>query len=176
MLIHGYLPNDLFEIKLRTYVKYVLLSSKMPTFTVKVSLLFQGKHREGRVIGAVQPHVEDGFTKSEKLHSLGTGEKWDPSDQLRNQVPYQAKSIKSRDVFFDDHTHDAKNKGYVLPSADKDAALRPVMNIQKPRLQPFEYDPVFTGVKVGTPRQRHTQHWSSAHYQPQTVFPLLHNS
>merc|ERR1712226_277187 len=63
-----------------------------------------GKHREGRVIGAVQPHVEDGYTKSEKLHQLGTGQKWDPSDQLRNQNPYQAKSVKARDTFFDDHS------------------------------------------------------------------------
>ena len=125
----------------------------------------KGKHREGRVIGAVQPHVEDAYTKSEKLHQLGTGQNWDPSDQLRNQVPYQAKSIKSRDTFFDDHTHDAKNKEYTMPSIDKDSSLRPVMNIQKPRLQPFEYDPNFTGVKVGTPRQRHTQHWASAQFQ-----------
>ena len=124
-----------------------------------------GKHREGRVIGAVQPHVEDGYTKSEKLHKLGTGEKWDPSDQLRNQNPYQAKSVKARDTFFDDHLHHPKNRDYQVPTIDRDNSLRPVMNIQKPRLQPFEYDPNFTGVKVGSPRQRHTQHWAVAQFE-----------
>ena len=127
-----------------------------------------GKHREGRVIGAVLPHTEDAYTKSEKLHKLGTGHKWEPSGQLRNQDPFQAKSAKARDPFFDDHTHDSKNRDYMPPSIDKDNSLRPVMNIQKPRLQPFERDPVFTGAKIGSPRQRHTQHWAVAHFEPKT--------
>ncbi|XP_063723977.1 stabilizer of axonemal microtubules 4-like [Symsagittifera roscoffensis] len=124
-----------------------------------------GKHREGRVIGAVQAHVEDAYTKSEKVHKLGTGKKWDPSDQLRCQNPMQAKSIKARDTFFDDHLHHPKNRDYEVPKIDKDNSLRPVMNIQKPRLQPYQYDPNFTGAKVGSPRQRHTQHWAVAQYE-----------
>jgi protein phosphatase 1 regulatory subunit 32 len=120
-----------------------------------------GEMRQGRVIGAVQPHREDGFTKSEKLHT-GQGPAWDASALIYNNDPYQSRSVKARDPFFDDHKHDAASNTFFPPSLDKDTALVPSSNYQKPRLEPYQHNPNYTGVKVGTPRQRHTQHWAAA--------------
>lgn len=65
-----------------------------------------GLDREGHCRGGVQDQKPDGFTKSTTVHSLGT--EYDSTETIRRLQPYVARSIKARDVFFDDHTHDAK--------------------------------------------------------------------
>lgn len=65
-----------------------------------------GKDREGHTRGEVQHQKPDGFTKSTSVHSYG--QDIDATGTLKRLEPYVARSIKARDVFFDDHTHDAK--------------------------------------------------------------------
>ncbi|XP_072045830.1 stabilizer of axonemal microtubules 4-like [Amphiura filiformis] len=66
----------------------------------------KGKARAGRTFGAVMAQLPDGFTKSTAVHAFGPA--LDTTAQLRNLHPYVARSIKARDVYYDDHTHDVK--------------------------------------------------------------------
>lgn len=72
----------------------------------------QGKDREGYIVGGIQPQLPDGFTKSTKVASYGSD--IETTATLRRLNPYVARSIKARDKFFDDHTHD--NKQHKLPA------------------------------------------------------------
>lgn len=65
-----------------------------------------GKDREGHTRGEIQRQKPDGFTKSTSVHSYG--QDIHTTDTLRRLEPYVARSMKARDVFYDDHTHDAK--------------------------------------------------------------------
>lgn len=65
-----------------------------------------GKNREGHCRGGLQDQKPDGFTKSTAVHSYGPELK--TTENLERLHPYVARSIKARDVFYDDHTHDAK--------------------------------------------------------------------
>ncbi|XP_052242813.1 protein phosphatase 1 regulatory subunit 32-like isoform X2 [Dreissena polymorpha] len=65
-----------------------------------------GLAREGHCRGGVQDQKPDGFTKSTAVHSLG--QETNSTEALRRLQPYVARSIKSRDVFYDDHTYDSK--------------------------------------------------------------------
>ncbi|KAL3884068.1 hypothetical protein ACJMK2_030290 [Sinanodonta woodiana] len=67
----------------------------------------QGRERDGHCHGGVQDQKPDGFTKSTSVHSNGPD--FNSTDTIRRLHPYVARSIKVRDVFFDDHTHDSKN-------------------------------------------------------------------
>ncbi|XP_071481212.1 stabilizer of axonemal microtubules 4-like [Diadema antillarum] len=73
----------------------------------------KGKARAGRTFGGVMDQLPDGFTKSTSVHSYGPA--LDTTHQLRTLHPYVARSIKARDVFFDDHTHDAKKHVTINP-------------------------------------------------------------
>lgn len=66
----------------------------------------EGPDRMGHTRGAVQRHKPDGFTLSTAVHNFGPD--LDNTDTLRCMEPYQARSIKARDVFYDDHTYDGK--------------------------------------------------------------------
>ncbi|XP_070541928.1 stabilizer of axonemal microtubules 4-like [Ptychodera flava] len=66
----------------------------------------KGKARAGRTFGNVKDKLPDGFTRSTAVHSYGP--ELDTTGQLRNLHPYVARSIKSTDTFYDDHTHDGK--------------------------------------------------------------------
>lgn len=66
----------------------------------------EGKDREGHTWGSVQRQKADGFTKSSRVHDFA--EDRNSTAILRNLEPYVARSIKARDPFFDDHTHDGK--------------------------------------------------------------------
>ncbi|XP_052807278.1 protein phosphatase 1 regulatory subunit 32-like isoform X2 [Mya arenaria] len=66
----------------------------------------QGKDREGHCRGGLQDQKPDGFTKSTAVHSYGP--ELDTTHTIRRLEPYVSRSIKARDVFYDDHTHDAK--------------------------------------------------------------------
>ncbi|KAL5010449.1 hypothetical protein ScPMuIL_012754 [Solemya velum] len=65
-----------------------------------------GKDREGHCRGGLQRQKPDGFTKSTAVHSYGND--LNTTATLRCLEPYVSRSIKARDVFFDDHTHDHK--------------------------------------------------------------------
>ncbi|XP_038073706.1 protein phosphatase 1 regulatory subunit 32-like [Patiria miniata] len=66
----------------------------------------KGKARAGRTFGNVMDQLPDGFTKSTAVHSFGP--ELDSTAQLRQLHPYVARSIKARDTYYDDHTHDTK--------------------------------------------------------------------
>ncbi|XP_046360732.2 protein phosphatase 1 regulatory subunit 32-like isoform X2 [Haliotis rufescens] len=66
-----------------------------------------GMEREGHCRGGVQHQKPDGFTKSTAVH--GNGADINTTDTLRRLEPYVSRSIKARDVFFDDHLHDTKS-------------------------------------------------------------------
>jgi len=65
-----------------------------------------GVDRAGHLRGGVQRQKLDGFTKSTGVMAYGS----DPSaSQILGGVhPYVGRSLQSKNVFFDDHTHDAK--------------------------------------------------------------------
>lgn len=65
-----------------------------------------GLNREGHCRGGVQDQKPDGFTKSTSVHSYGP--EIQSTETLKRLHPYVARSIKSRDVFFDDHKYDGK--------------------------------------------------------------------
>ncbi|EDO43736.1 predicted protein [Nematostella vectensis] len=65
-----------------------------------------GEARMGRTRGEVMVQLPDGFTKSTSVHEFGPV--INTTVQLRELEPYQARSIKARDPFHDDHTHDQK--------------------------------------------------------------------
>ncbi|XP_031556028.1 protein phosphatase 1 regulatory subunit 32-like [Actinia tenebrosa] len=65
-----------------------------------------GDARMGHTRGNLQTQLPDGFTKSTSVHKFGPD--INTTVQLRGQKPYQARSIKARDPFFDDHTYDKK--------------------------------------------------------------------
>lgn len=65
-----------------------------------------GKDREGHTRGGIQQQKPDGFTKSTSVHSHGPDIQ--STETLRRLEPYVSRSIKARDAFYDDHTHDAK--------------------------------------------------------------------
>ncbi|XP_060065144.1 protein phosphatase 1 regulatory subunit 32-like [Ylistrum balloti] len=67
----------------------------------------QGIDRAGHTRGGVQQQKPDGFTKSTAVHAYGND--LDTTATLRRLEPYVARSIKARDVFYDDHLHDAKS-------------------------------------------------------------------
>eukprot|EP00105_Crassostrea_gigas_P022711 XP_011442325.1 PREDICTED: protein phosphatase 1 regulatory subunit 32 isoform X1 [Crassostrea gigas] len=71
-----------------------------------------GRDREGHTRGAVQTQKPDGFTKSTAVHSHGPDVQ--STATLRRLEPYVSRSIKARDVFFDDHTHDMKSHSLVV--------------------------------------------------------------
>jgi len=65
-----------------------------------------GVDRAGHLRGGVQRQKLDGFTKSTAVMNYGN----DPhSSHVLNSVePYVGRSLRAKNVFFDDHTHDAK--------------------------------------------------------------------
>ncbi|XP_005090613.1 protein phosphatase 1 regulatory subunit 32 [Aplysia californica] len=65
-----------------------------------------GVDRAGHLRGGVQRQKLDGFTKSTAVNNYGNEPQ--SSDVLRRVEPYVGRSMKARNVFFDDHTHDAK--------------------------------------------------------------------
>ncbi|XP_041354755.1 protein phosphatase 1 regulatory subunit 32-like [Gigantopelta aegis] len=65
-----------------------------------------GMDREGHCRHGIQQLLPDGFTKSTLMHSLGLDV--NTTDTLQRLEPYVARSIKKRDVFYDDHTYDYK--------------------------------------------------------------------
>ncbi|XP_046574794.1 LOW QUALITY PROTEIN: protein phosphatase 1 regulatory subunit 32-like [Haliotis rubra] len=67
-----------------------------------------GMEREGHCRGGVQQQKPDGFTKSTSVHVNGAD--INTTDTLRRLEPYVSRSIKARDVFYDDHLHDAKSQ------------------------------------------------------------------
>lgn len=62
----------------------------------------QGASRAGYTQGGTQRQQKDGFTKSTLIHSLSHSANSQPLD------PYVARSMKARDKFIGDRTHDAK--------------------------------------------------------------------
>jgi len=66
----------------------------------------KGADREGQTWGGVMRQQADGFTKSTNVHKYGN--EANSTATLRNLHPYVAKSITSRDPFFDNHVHDNK--------------------------------------------------------------------
>lgn len=66
----------------------------------------RGDDRKGRTEGNVFTQLPNGFTKGTSVHSFGP--EIDTTAELRWQKPYVARSIKARDPYHDDHTHDAK--------------------------------------------------------------------
>ncbi|XP_002129024.3 stabilizer of axonemal microtubules 4 [Ciona intestinalis] len=66
----------------------------------------EGKDREGWVMGGVQNAEEDGYCRDFCVHSMGRVE--DMTRKLQRLQPYVARSIKKRDTFFVDHTHQHK--------------------------------------------------------------------
>lgn len=64
-----------------------------------------GKDREGHTAFGVLPAQADGFTKSTKTHF---NKDFRPGQLVRSMDPYQAKSVVTRDRFYDDHTYDRK--------------------------------------------------------------------
>ena len=68
----------------------------------------RGIDRAGHTWGGVQPQRPDGFTRSEGVHTGTLGQEGNTTATLRRLEPYVARSLRARDVFFDDHTHDAK--------------------------------------------------------------------
>lgn len=68
----------------------------------------KGKARAGRTFGNIHDQLPDGFTKSTAVHAFGP--ELDTTEQLRKLHPYVARSIKARDRYYDDHTHDAKKR------------------------------------------------------------------
>ncbi|XP_070191414.1 stabilizer of axonemal microtubules 4-like isoform X2 [Littorina saxatilis] len=65
-----------------------------------------GLNRAGHTRGAIQRQKTDGFTMSTRVHDFGPD--IDNTQTLRTMEPYQARSIKARDVFYDDHKYDVK--------------------------------------------------------------------
>lgn len=65
-----------------------------------------GEARMGCTRGEIMTQLPDGFTKSTSVHSYGPD--LNTTAQLRGQMPYVARSIKARDPYHDDHTHDSK--------------------------------------------------------------------
>ncbi|CAF0925591.1 unnamed protein product [Adineta ricciae] len=70
----------------------------------------KGRDREGYVVGGVQKPRTNGFTDDTKISK--------PFDNYRDERltryhldPYQVRSLRARDPFFDDSTHD--NKGHI---------------------------------------------------------------
>ncbi|XP_064627223.1 stabilizer of axonemal microtubules 4-like isoform X2 [Lineus longissimus] len=70
--------------------------------------------REGHCRGDVQNQLPDGFTKSTYVHSYGP--EVNPTGTLRKLESYVARSVKARDPFYDDHTHDKKVRFEVAAS------------------------------------------------------------
>lgn len=65
-----------------------------------------GKDREGHCRGGVLDPRPDGFTRSTTVHNFGP--EINATSNMHNLEPYVARSIKVRDVFYDDHTYDTK--------------------------------------------------------------------
>ncbi|CAF3397072.1 unnamed protein product [Rotaria socialis] len=75
----------------------------------------KGRDREGYVVGGIQNPRPTGFTKNNKLSN--------PVDNFLDERvthyrldPYQVRSLRARDPFFDDATHD--NKGRLQKTSD----------------------------------------------------------
>lgn len=66
----------------------------------------EGPDKMGHTRGGIQRHKPDGFTLSTSLHSFGPD--LDNTATLRYMAPYQSRSIKARDAFYDDHTYDSR--------------------------------------------------------------------
>ncbi|XP_013385451.1 protein phosphatase 1 regulatory subunit 32 [Lingula anatina] len=66
----------------------------------------EDKEREGHCRGGVHLQKSDGFTKSTAVHSYGPD--INTTATLRSLHPYVGRSIRARDSYFDDHTHDLK--------------------------------------------------------------------
>ena len=69
----------------------------------------RGVDRAGHTWGGVQPLKADGFTRSEGVHTGTLGQEGNTTATLRRLEPYVARSLRARDVFFDDHTYDRKS-------------------------------------------------------------------
>ncbi|XP_076444876.1 stabilizer of axonemal microtubules 4-like [Babylonia areolata] len=67
-----------------------------------------GEDRMGHTRGGIQFQQRDGYTMSTGVHSYGPD--INNTQTLRNMEPYQARSIKARDQFYDDHKHDSKSQ------------------------------------------------------------------
>jgi len=65
----------------------------------------KGKDREGYVIGGINRIDADGYVKNVKVHNSGIV---NTKSELYNMDPYQARSVRFKDTFYDDHTHDHK--------------------------------------------------------------------
>ena len=70
-----------------------------------------GIDREGNTWGGVLPQQPDGYTRSEGVHTGQLGQWPNTTATLRRLEPYQGRSVRARDVFFDDHTYDPKLHG-----------------------------------------------------------------
>ncbi|GFR76486.1 protein phosphatase 1 regulatory subunit 32-like [Elysia marginata] len=105
----GYVENNLpfnqtADNKMRFITHYMTRFGPDPTPV--------GVDRAGHLRGGVQGQKPDGFTKSTAVNSYGHTPA--SSDVLRRIEPYVGRSMKARNVFFDDHTHDAKVRSQVL--------------------------------------------------------------
>nr|XP_058963172.1 protein phosphatase 1 regulatory subunit 32-like [Pocillopora verrucosa]XP_058963173.1 protein phosphatase 1 regulatory subunit 32-like [Pocillopora verrucosa] len=66
----------------------------------------RGEDRLGTTDGNVMIQLPNGFTKGTSVHTLGPDV--NTTAELRWHKPYVSRSIKARDPYYDDHTHDAK--------------------------------------------------------------------
>ncbi|CAF1071379.1 unnamed protein product [Didymodactylos carnosus] len=73
------------------------------------SMIPQGRDREGYTVGGVQKPVNSGYVTDVKV--------WKPFECFKDEReerfrldPYQVRSLRARDLFFDDSTHDKKNR------------------------------------------------------------------
>ncbi|KAK3096952.1 hypothetical protein FSP39_005069 [Pinctada imbricata] len=98
--------------------RFVAVSDDVRRFTTHYMTRFGpdptpvGKDREGHTRGDVQLQKPDGFTKSTAVHSYGP--EIQTTETLRRLEPYVSRSIKARDTFYDDHTHDAKTRSMIM--------------------------------------------------------------
>ncbi|RUS91534.1 hypothetical protein EGW08_000649, partial [Elysia chlorotica] len=105
----GYVENNLRFVqtadnKMRFITHYMTRFGPDPTPV--------GVDRAGHLRGGVQCQKPDGFTKSTAVNSYGNAPA--SSDVLRRIEPYVGRSMKARNVFFDDHTYDSKMHSQVL--------------------------------------------------------------
>ncbi|XP_039253702.1 stabilizer of axonemal microtubules 4-like [Styela clava] len=66
----------------------------------------QGVDREGWVMGGLQHPEDDGYRRDFKVHTFGKS--LDASERIRRLEPYVAKTIRCKDKFFVDYTHERK--------------------------------------------------------------------
>lgn len=65
----------------------------------------KGKDREGYITGGVNQIVPDGYVKNVRVHNTGDR---NTQAELYHMDPYQSRTVRFKDTFYDDHTHDHK--------------------------------------------------------------------